>query len=99
MADAQSIAELTDDVSNTYKMVLNHPVSGCLIENIGSDAVLVSMACGATNFFAGIPVGGHIFLPGAAGDDADGIANSTAIYARSVTSAGSKIAIAAAICP
>lgn len=95
IADVQSFDRSTRDVDDTVTQLGSAGTSFALIENIGDEAVFISMeTSGGSRFFImGIAPGSHIFIHGRHGDDSNGITVSQNISARSLTSAGSRIVI------
>lgn len=92
IADVRSFIRLTRDVDDTYAVVSGATFIVALVENVGNDNILVGWETVAGKFMStGLAPGAHCFITARGGDDADGLAVGTTLWARSVTNAGSRI--------
>lgn len=82
--DCDNVSKQTKDVTNTYMNINVGRVVYVVIANIGDDDVIVRGGQSPNYIRFGIPVGGHLCIPG---NDFDSIA------IRSVTSGGSRVSM------
>lgn len=93
VAEVNHVIQFTRDVSDAYEVVSSSTAMFYFIANIGTDRVRIRVVCPTGYMFFGIPPGGHVLLPGAGGDDANGVSYFQHLSARSMSSNGSRLVV------